>query len=111
MIVGAQLTEEIDLAEVLEGGSVASRSTGFPSVVVVPSITPLRREQLEAAGLIVEEDDGEAFTEKLLSHYRSVRSELDEVYGRNTPGMRKFLQQFIRPQKVSAPPPFYGRLL
>ena len=95
LIIGAQLTEEIDLAEVLEGGSVAGHSTGFPSVVVVPSITPLRRRQLEAAGLVVEEDDGETFTKKLLDHYRSVRSELDEVYGANTPGIRKFLQQFI----------------
>ena len=36
LIIGAQLTEEIDLAEVLEGGSVAGHSTGFPSGVVVP---------------------------------------------------------------------------
>ena len=95
LVIGAQLTEEIDLAEVLEGGSIASRSTGFPSVVVVPSITPLRRGQLEEAGLVVEESTGEAFIQKLLTHYRSVRSELDEVYGQNTPGMRKFQQQFI----------------
>ena len=95
LVIGAQLTEEIDLAEVLAGGSLASRSTGFPSVVVVPSITPLRREELEAAGISVEESDGETFIQSLLTHYRSVRSELDEVYGQNTAGMRRFQQQFI----------------
>ena len=105
LIIGAQLTEEIDLAEVLAGGSVASHSTGFPSVVVVPSITLLRRRQLEAAGLVVEEDDGETFTKKLLDHYRSVRSELDEVYGSNTSGIRKFLQQFIDLRKYQPSSP------
>ena len=95
LVIGAQLTEEIDLAEVLAGGSLANRSTGFPSVVVVPSITSFRREELEAAGLMVEESDGETFIQSLLTHYRNVRSELDEVYGQNTAGMRRFQQQFI----------------
>ena len=94
LIIGALLTEEFDLAEVLESGSVAGSATGYPSIVVVPSITPFRREQLETAGVTVVEDSGEDFIRELLKYYRSVHDEIDEVYGQSTPGIRKFLQQF-----------------
>ena len=50
LVIGAQLVEEIDLIEALMPGNAASDMTGFPSVVVVPSITPIRRDQLESSG-------------------------------------------------------------
>ena len=95
LIIGAQLTEEFDLAEVLQGGSVAKDSTGYPSVVVVPRISPIRREQLESAGLLIIEMEGEHFIRDLLNHYREERSKLSEIYGASTPGLRRFMQQFI----------------
>ena len=95
IIVGASLVEEIDLAEVLESGSAALHSTGYPSVVITPNITSFRREQLEAAGLAIAEDNGESFLSKVLDEYREARSDLEEVYGKGTPGIRRFQQQFI----------------
>ena len=95
LIIGAQLTEEIDLWESLERGSVAHTSTGLPSVVVVPSITPFRRDQLEASGFTVVETEGETFVRELLDRYREVISDLGDLYGPGTPGIKRFLQQFI----------------
>ena len=42
LVIGSQLTEEIDLIDALDQGSTAFASTGFPSVMVVPSISPIR---------------------------------------------------------------------
>lgn len=95
LIIGARLTEEIDLIEALERGSAARASTGYPSVVVVPGIAPIRRDQLEAAGFVIVENEGEGFVGQLLKRYREVVSGLAEVYGPSAPGLRKFQQQFI----------------
>ena len=95
LIIGAQLTEEIDLVETLGRGSAAYLSTGFPSVIVVPSITTFRRDQLEAAGFTIIENDGETFFVELLERYRLLLSEFGDVFGYRTPGLMKFQQQFI----------------
>lgn len=95
LIIGARLTEEIDLIETLAGGSTARASTGYPSVVVVPDINPIRRDQLEAAGFVIVENDGESFIRQLLNRYREVVSGLASLYGPGTPGSGKFQQQFI----------------
>lgn len=95
LIIGARLTEEFDLAEVLHKGTVASKATGYPSVVVLQSVTSFQRSRLVAAGLVVIESDGETFVRDLLDHYRSVLNSLDEVYGAMTPAVRRFQQQFI----------------
>ena len=113
LVIGAQLVEEFDLAEVLENGSAASRLTGYPSVVVVPSITPIRRDQLETAGLTVVERSGEAFVRELRDYYRRERDKFDEVYGKSTPGLRRFQQQFIdlrrfAPHELNAPDFYSG---
>ena len=39
IIIGARLSEEFDLAELLNSGTAAERQTGFPSVVVTPTLT------------------------------------------------------------------------
>ena len=101
LVIGARLLEEFDLAEVLERGSAAEHSTGYPSVVVLPSISLFQREQLENAGLTVVEDRGEDFLRSLVHHYRKARSEFDEVYGKGTPGIRRFQQQFIDLRKFA----------
>ncbi len=95
LIIGARLTEEIDLVEALDRGNTSNSTTGFPSVVVVPNINSIRREQLENSGFVIVESDGQDFIADLLERYRTVISELGNVYGPGTPGTRKFLQQFI----------------
>ena len=96
IVIGARLTEEIDLVDALSRGNTSAKAAGLPSVIVVPDIAPIRREQLETAGFMVVEMEGEAFVDKLRGHYREVISTLSDVYGpASTPGSRKFLQQFI----------------
>ena len=95
LVIGAQLTQEIDLIDALNPGNAARMTTGFPSVVVVPEITQIRRTQLEASGFTIVESDGERFINRLIEHFRAIISEHDSVYGPSTPGLRRFLQQFI----------------
>ena len=95
LVIGAQLTQEIDLIDALNPGNAARMTTGFPSVVVVPNITQIRRTQLEASGFTIIESSGECFINKLIEQFREVISEHDSVYGPSTPGLRRFLQQFI----------------
>ena len=100
VIIGARLDDEFDLAEVLNTGSIAEKSTGRPSVLVVPSVSQLRLRRLESAGLIVVESTGEQFISELLDHYRKVMGDITNQYspaspGRMTPGLMKFFQQFI----------------
>lgn len=112
VIIGARLDDEFDLAGVLNKGSIAKESTGYPSVLVVPSISQLRLRRLESAGLIVVQSTGEQFINELLNHYRKVIDEITNQYnflssGYMTPGLMKFLQQFIdlrtyKPQDVDS---------
>ena len=95
LVIGAQLVEEIDLIEALIPGNTASTTTGFPSVLVVPRITQIRRNQLEASGFTIVESDGQSFVGELLERYRALISENDKIFGPSTPGLRKFSQQFI----------------
>ena len=95
IVIGARLVEEVDLAEVLDNGSAAARSTGFPSVLVVPNIPPIRKERLQNAGLTVIEQDGEHFMQLLWERYQLIRSQFDAIYHTSTPGTRRFQTQFI----------------
>ncbi len=95
LIIGAQLTQEIDLIETLERGSAARESTGLPSVLVVPTISHIRRTQVESYGFVVVESRGEDFMQELLQRYRETVSNLGGVVGPSTQGLLKFQQQFI----------------
>ena len=95
LVIGAQLIDEIDLIDALERGSTSRLATGFPSVLVVPSISRFRKTQLESYGFVVVEKDGETFIRELVDRYRTAASELSELYAPTTPGLSKFLQQFI----------------
>ena len=61
----------------------------------MPNISPIRRDQLESAGFIIVERDGESFIRELLESYREVINHLGNLYAPSTPGLRRFLQQFI----------------
>ena len=95
VVIGAQLTEEIDLIEALERGSTARVSTGFPSVVVVPRISQIWRTQMEAYGFVIVESNAESFVIQLLDRYEKIISEFADVRGGSTPGLMKFQQQYI----------------
>ena len=95
VVIGAQLTEEFDLAGVLDGGSVAEKSTGYPSVLVVPRINQIRLRRLESAGLVVVQSTGEQFVAELLEHYRTIRDDIVSQHNPAPPSLMKFLQQFI----------------
>ncbi len=95
VVIGAQLTEEIDLIQALERGSTARASTGYPSILVVPRISEIRRTQIEAYGFVVIESDGESFVRELLDIYWETISDLTGLSGPTTPGLMKFQQQFI----------------
>ena len=95
LIIGAQLVDEIDLIHALERGSTSHITTGFPSVLVVPNISRFRKDQLESFGFVVVQQDGESFVKELMERYREAASELSELYAPTTPGLSKFLQQFI----------------
>lgn len=100
VIIGARLDDEFDLAGVLNAGTVAEKSTGYPSVLVVPSVNQLRLRRLESAGLIVIQNTGEQFVSELLDHYRKIIGAITSQYnptssGYMTSGQMKFLQQFI----------------
>ena len=95
LIIGAQLVDEFDLIDALERGSTSRVATGFPSVLVVPSISQFRRTQLESYGFVVVQQEGESFIRELIARYRDAAGELNELYGPTTPGLSKFLQQFI----------------
>ncbi len=81
--------------EALQRGSAARSSTGFPSVLVVPTITSIRRSLLESSGFAIIESEGENFIRELLKHYRKIIAEIGNLYAPTTPGLRRFLQQFI----------------
>ena len=95
LTIGAQLTEEIDLASALHQGSASRASTGYPSVLVIPRISQVRREQLIADGFTIVESDGETFIRALLDRFRQIANEYVDAYGANTPKHQRFLQQFI----------------
>ena len=95
LIIGAQLVEEFDLIDALERGSISRASSGFPSVLVVPNISQFRKTQLESYGFVVVQSDGESFIRELVARYRDAASALGELYAPTTPGLSKFLQQFI----------------
>lgn len=95
LIIGASLVEEIDLLEALDRGSAARATTGYPSVVVVPEITDIRKAQLNSYGFTVVESKGEEFVRTLLDAYRQSISNIGDACVPNTPGLRRFLQQFI----------------
>ena len=95
LTIGTVLMDEIDLVSALYQGSASRASTGYPSVLVVPNISQVRRDQLEADGFTIVESDGETFIRALLDHYRQIANDYVLAYGANTPKHQRFLQQFI----------------
>ena len=95
IVLGASLVEEFDLQQALTESAAAS-SRGFPSVIVLKEVSPLEREELNAIGLIVIEQDAQGFMRQLYDQVQKYRETLQGLYGHHLSGeTRRFLQQFI----------------
>lgn len=96
LIIGARLVEEFDLKEAISQGSIAERTTGYPTILVVPSATKFQREELASHNIEVIECTGEEFALELQTAHRSELAELEDVYGRVVPAdIARFLRNFI----------------
>lgn len=94
IILGASLVEEFDLQQALTD-SVAATTRGYPSVIVLNSVSALEREELEALGLLVIESDSRSFIEKLHTMAYEHRLTLQGSYHQTlNPQFVRFLQQF-----------------
>lgn len=65
LVIGASLSEEYDLAAILRRGNASAEALGLPSLAVLQAIDPLRREELESAGLVPVEAGGKEFFDAL----------------------------------------------
>ena len=94
IVLGASLIEEFDLQQALTA-SAAAESRGYPSIIVLRSVTQLEREELEALGLIVIESTASAFIELLRSQIEIYQTRVQGLYKQHlTPQIARFLQQF-----------------
>lgn len=95
IVLGASLVEEFDLQQALTE-SAAAAVRGFPSVIVLKEVSPLEREELEAIGLTVIEQDAQGFMRKIYAEVQKHRDSLQGLYGHNlSEETHRFLQQFI----------------
>ena len=105
VVVGATLSEEYDLAEILRRANHAQELHGRPSLVVLKYIDALQKEEFESWGLTAIQGTASDFFEVLSSDLREYESE----FARLTPGPSnllpseavRFLQQF---QRLTADP-------
>lgn len=95
LVVGATLSQELDLASILRRSSSAMELTGMPSLVVLPQIDAILHEELEAFGLVPVATSGHEFFEQVASALPQFLRELPmHDLGGPTPQTLKFLSQF-----------------
>lgn len=97
LAVGASLTEEFDLAAILERGNASAELHGRPSLVVLKTVDPFRQDELRAAGLIPIEATAEQFFEAVARELPAVEEALPgprRGSGRLAPQEMRFLSQF-----------------
>lgn len=75
IVLGATLSEEYDLARVLEGGNHSQEITGFPSFMVVPHVDQFARTELQRWNLTPIEATAEEFFEQLIADLRNAERE------------------------------------
>lgn len=93
--VGATLSEELDLAQILRRGNSSSELSASPSLVVLPTIPPLRREELRAYGLIPVETTGAAFFKAVEADIPRFAASMPlPARGRPSTNALRFLSQF-----------------
>ena len=94
IILGASLIDEYDLQQALTN-SAAATARGFPSVIVLKTISALERAELEELGLFVIEADARSFMDDIGLRTREYAKLLNQLYGRsNSQQVPTFLQQF-----------------
>ena len=93
LVLGASLVEEFDLQQALSS-SAAETSRGFPSAIVLNSVTELERQELSELGLLVVEAEARTFMKNLHAELQQHRGKLRGMYGDLTPETSRFLQQF-----------------
>jgi hypothetical protein len=100
IVVGAQLVEEIDLAEILRQGNASWMTRSVPSLAVMPTIDEMRRRTLERWGIVpVVTTANEFFREVHVAAtpYRRELGNLFAVVGKDaTDKGARFLSQFER---------------
>ena len=95
IILGASLVEEFDLQQAL-ADSAAVSVRGFPSIIVLESVTGLEREELTAHGLEVVQSGARDFIALLQTKVHEYRTRLQDSYGQPpSPEINRFLQQFL----------------
>jgi len=101
LVIGATLSQEIDLAQILRRGNSSSSFSGYPSLVVLPSIDPIRRDELTDYGLVPVETTGkELFAQ--IAHDAPQFVEETPIAGGGLPTAEaiRFLTQFRRLELV-----------
>ncbi|MFZ2209066.1 MAG: SIR2 family protein [Porticoccaceae bacterium] len=110
IIVGARLTDEIDLAEILAEGTTVRDNVGLPSLIVLKDVAPLARERLEASGLQVIQSTAQNFFAELLPYVQQAEARLAGTFGLQeaslNPCARVFLSQFVE-LRLDAKPPLH----
>ena len=94
VVLGASLTEEFDLQQAL-AGSAATTARGFPSVIVLKSVSDLERAELSALGLLVFEAEAKDFMRVIGNAIKEYNRMLGTLYKQPiSEYMHTFLQQF-----------------
>ena len=95
IILGASLIDEHDLQEAMTA-SAAETTRGYPSVIVLRSVSAFERDELTDLGLTVVESDSRSFMEELHARTREYRLRLQGSYNQSpNPQFVRFLQQYI----------------
>ena len=94
IVLGASLIDEYDLQRALtNSGALTAR--GFPSVIVLKSVSVLERAELSALGLLVIESDAQSFLVDIGNRIHKYVKTIDQLYDRSTSQLiPTFLQQF-----------------
>lgn len=113
IIIGAKLTDEIDLSESTRLGNKSRELLGRPSIIVLKEITELQRTESKRYGLVPVESDAKTFIERLTHGVKSLETKVVKTV---VPGgytalpfqARVFLEQFrpLRPNREEQITPF-----
>ena len=101
VIVGARLSDEYDLAEILRRGNQSKNLTGRPSLIVLRDIPDYKKEQFRRWGLLPIVSDAHSFFNKLTDDSLEVESKLAKTLPKpqltSIPKEAQiFLQQYLR---------------
>lgn len=96
IIIGAKLSDEIDLHEFIARGNQAKTLLGRPSLIILKEITKLRRTECIKWGLIPIESDAKTFLEYILPHLAELERKMGETLKIKTAELPKEAKIFLR---------------